>query len=311
MSINSIWINIYTASADMSRRRKKKRTKTNPIKVFGYLLCFAITAFGCLMAANMSKNHDFNIFRNDSSSDSGIPKASNAKHYPALETVTLPDSLPSQVKEYIGFTISFNKLNKTPNYVAWELLDKETSGDKKRSNKFWTDSDIEGCPYTSDYTRAGYDRGHMCPSADQKWSPQAMEDCFVMANICPQTHALNNGAWKTLENKERQWAKRDSAIMIIAGPIYNESDTSRIGYSSVRVPGAFFKVLLSPYTDQPKAIAFVYPNMTAPGNMQNYAMSVDELEKMTGYDFFPALPDEIEKEVESSFSFKEWNKSTK
>lgn len=151
----------------------------------------------------------------------------------------------------------------------------------------------------------------MCPSADQKWSPQAMEDCFVMANICPQTHALNNGAWKTLENKERQWAKRDSAIMIIAGPIYNESDTSRIGYSSVRVPGAFFKVLLSPYTDQPKAIAFVYPNMTAPGNMQNYAMSVDELEKMTGYDFFPALPDEIEKEVESSFSFKEWNKSTK
>lgn len=99
--------------------------------------------------------------------------------------------------------------------------------------------------------------------------------------------------------------------MIIAGPIYNESDTSRIGYSSVRVPGAFFKVLLSPYTDQPKAIAFVYPNMTAPGNMQNYAMSVDELEKMTGYDFFPALPDEIEKEVESSFSFKEWNKSTK
>ena len=51
--------------------------------------------------------------------------------------------------------------------------------------------------------------------------------------------------------------------------------------------------------------------MTAPGNMQNYAMSVDELEKMTGYDFFPALPDEIEKEVESSFSFKEWNKSTK
>ncbi len=97
--------------------------------------------------------------------------------------------------------------------------------------------------------------------------------------------------------------------MIIAGPLYSADDTNRIGNAKVRVPGAFFKVLLAPYVEEPRGIAFVYPNMTSPGNMQDYAMSIDELEKITGYDFFPALPDELEKTVESSFSFKEWNNS--
>lgn len=231
------------------------------------------------------------------------------QHYPALETVSLPEDIPSQIKEYIGFTISFNKDNKTPNYVAWELLGTETTGDQQRIDKFWKDDEIEGCPTTYDYTRSGYDRGHMCPAADQKWSYEAMYDCFVMANICPQLHELNAGAWQTLETKERQWAKRDSAIMVIAGPIYEPSDTKTIGNANVRVPSAFFKVLLAPYVDQPRGIAFVYPNMTAPGNMQDYAMSIDDLEKTLNFDFFPALPDDMEKAVESVFSFKEWNSS--
>lgn len=134
-----------------------------------------------------------------------------------------------------------------------------------------------------------------------------MEDCFVLANICPQDHALNAGAWKTLEEKERQWARRDSLIVIVAGPIYEKSDTQRIGEAGVRVPSAFFKVLLAPALDKPRAIGFVYPNMTAPGNMQNYSMTVDEVEQITGYDFFYNLPDDIENEVESKASFKEWN----
>lgn len=237
--------------------------------------------------------------------DNGVSKP----HFPALESVELPENIPSQIKEYAGFTVSFNKENKTPNYVAWELLDEEAYGDLERSNNFWTDPEIEGCPSTYDYSRSGYDRGHLCPAADQKWSSEAMNDCFVMANICPQIHALNSGAWNTLENKERQWAKRDSALMIIAGPIYEKNDTERIGQAKVRVPGAFFKVLLAPYLDTPRGIAFVYPNMSAPGNMQDYAMSIDELEKITGYDFFPALPDEIENKVEATYSFKEWNSS--
>lgn len=233
---------------------------------------------------------------------------SDNKYFPGLETVSLPENLAEQIKEYTGFTVSFNKENHTPNYVAWELLGKEVSFDVERSNNFWQDLEIEGCPAHRDYSYSGYDRGHMCPAADQKWSQQAMDDCFVMANMCPQDHDLNAGAWNTLENKERQWAQRDSAIIIIAGPIYSDNDTKRIGDIGVRVPGAFFKALLAPYEAKPRAIAFVYPNMPVSGNMQDYAMSIDELEKILGYDFFPALPDNIEKEVEAKFSFTEWNR---
>lgn len=234
---------------------------------------------------------------------------SGTRHYQNLDIVNIPEGTPSQLKRYEGFIVSFNADNKTPNYVAWELLGDETEGVHSRKNNFWQDSEIEGCPTPADYTRSGYDRGHLCPAADQKWSDLAMNDCFVMANMCPQDHSLNSGAWATLENKERIWAKRDSAIIIVAGPIYDKTDRSTIGNAAVRVPSAFFKVIAAPYLDNPRGIGFVYPNFSSPGNMQNYSMTIDEVEKITGYDFFYNLPDSLEEAVESVASFKEWNSS--
>lgn len=211
-------------------------------------------------------------------------------------------------RDYEGFRLAFNPGNGTPDWVAWELLGTETDGPTARSNRFWQDQDLEGCPSTADYARSGYDRGHLCPAADQKWSPKAMEDCFVMANMCPQDHSLNSGAWNTLENKERVWAQRDSAIVIAAGPIYEKSDTKRIGQAGVRVPGAFYKVMIAPYVDKPRGIAFIFPNMSSPGSMENYVTTIDDAEKLTGLDFFHNLPDDIEHMVESTASFREWNK---
>lgn len=228
-----------------------------------------------------------------------------------LDKVTTDKALPSVIKEYAGFTVNFNPKNKTPNYVAWILQGHETEGATARSNNFWTDREVEGCPDTRDYSRSGYDRGHMCPAGEQKWSNEAMNHSFVMANICPQKHELNTGAWKTLEDKERVWAKRDSAIVIVAGPIYDSSDKETIGKNKVRVPSAFFKVLLAPYAEPMRAIGFVYPNMKCEGNMQAYAVSVDDVEKITGMDFFAALPDEIENNIEASVPFKDWNSNKK
>ena len=226
----------------------------------------------------------------------------------SLLQVITPPTLPSQEKDYEGFRLSFNKENHTPNWVAWELLATETKGTANRARGFWTDSEIEGCPTTADYKNSGYDRGHLCPAADQKWSEKAMEECFYLTNICPQNNSLNTGAWNTLENKERLWAQRDSAIIIIAGPIYSKSDKETIGNTKVRVPGAFFKILAAPYLDNPRGIAFIYPNMASPGNMENYVVTIDEVEKITGFDFFSNLPENIENIIESQSSFKEWNR---
>lgn len=229
-------------------------------------------------------------------------------HYTDLEIAKRGDGSHnmSARKDYTGFTVMFNPSNHTPDWVGWELLGTEVQGDVARANNFWQDKELTGCPHTKDYTNSGYDRGHMCPSADQKWSVEAMNDCFVMANMCPQSHSLNAGAWATLEDKERAWAKRDSAIVVVAGPIYGDTDTTRLGSAGVRVPSAFFKVLLAPYLDAPRAIGFVYPNMTSPGNMRDYSVSVDKVEEITGLDFFSNLPDDIEEAVEAECNFNAW-----
>ena len=246
---------------------------------------------------------------NDIKSDSSeAAKTTPTINFKELDKVAVTKALPSVVKEYEGFTVNFNPENKTPNYVAWVLQGNETDGAIGRSNKFWTDTELKGCPDTRDYSRSGYDRGHMSPAGEQKWSDEAMHHSFVMANICPQKHELNTGAWKTLEDKERLWAKRDSAIVIVAGPIYDSTDKETIGRNKVRVPSAFFKVLLATYSSPMRAIGFVYPNMRCDGNMQAYAVSVDDVEKMTGFDFFIALPDDIEDDIESKVPFKDWNK---
>lgn len=244
------------------------------------------------------------------SSRTAVPARQTASHDDQhLDWVRTASSAPSQEKEYTGFRLSFNSENRTPNWVAWELLGSEVSDSKaSRSNKFWQDTDLYNCPTTRDYTRSGFDRGHLCPAADQKWSQQAMEDCFSMANMCPQDHDLNTGAWNTLENRSRNWALRDSALVIVAGPIYTDSDTQTIGEAKVRVPGAFFKVMIAPYVDKPRGIAFIYPNMSSPGSMEQYVTTIDEVERLTGHDFFYRLPDEIENSIEATSSFKEWNR---
>ncbi len=269
-------------------------------------LCAGLICFGAYKLCSDGGRSDATAASDMPLPDVPAGEYAAAAHYDGLDRVTMPAAVESNEYDYEGFRLSFNRHNRTPNWVAWELLGSETEGVAKRHNKFWQDPTVDGCPTTYDYRNSGYDRGHMCPAADQKWSQQAMDDCFVMANMCPQDHALNSGAWNTLENKERVWAKRDSAIMIVAGPIYEGTDLKTIG-NGVLVPSAFFKVLLAPYVEKPRAIAFVYPNMSAPGNMQNYVMTVDDLEKLTGYDFFAGLPDSLENEVESVASFREWN----
>ncbi|MCM1377348.1 MAG: DNA/RNA non-specific endonuclease [Clostridium sp.] len=261
--------------------------------------CVAICAQKALN--NPEALADNNVAANNGALTSGL-------HYDNLDMVDIPADIPSYPKSYTGFRLSFNPENHTPNWVGWELLATEIDGPESRSNKFWQDESVRGCPTLADYKNSGYDRGHICPAADQKWSRQAMNDCFVLTNMCPQDGALNRGAWQTLEQKERLWAQRDSAIVIVAGPLYDPVDVKTIGESHVRVPSAFFKAICAPYQSNPRAIAFVYPNMSAPGNMQNYVMTIDDLEKLTGFDFFSALPDDIENKIEAVASFKEWNK---
>ncbi len=231
------------------------------------------------------------------SDSSGLPAAEQ------LMSVKTAPVTPEQIIPYLGFTVSFNSRHHIPNWVAWELTATETAGDHPRANNFTSDPDVDGCPDPWDYSYSGYDRGHMAPAGDMKWDAQAMQQSFLLTNICPQAKSLNTGAWKRLEEKCRQRAQADSAIIIVCGPILSDSIHERIGDTRVSVPRRFFKAILSPYANPPYAVGFIMPNASFKGGMQASAVSIDSIEAVTGHDLFAALPDSIEKAIESQCPF--------
>ena len=225
-----------------------------------------------------------------------------------LLAVAIPDETPEITKQYTGFYVSFNPTHHVPNYVAWELTAEKANGQFPRNNAFRPDPDVYGCPTLNDYKGSGFDRGHMAPAADMKWSEQAMLDCHYLTNMCPQDHGLNGGKWNSLEQMCRTWALRDSSIVIIAGPVLTDELPRTIGASGVSVPERFFKVILAPYANPPRAIGFIMPNSPVNDQIEALAVSVDQVEAITGYDFFSALPDEVEAQVEAAANYKNWTR---
>ena len=204
------------------------------------------------------------------------------------------------VIKHLGYTVSYNNFYKTPNWVAWELTRKETEGEEGRTNRFLPDPELpEPRVTTSDYTNSGYDRGHMAPAADMKWSKQAMKESFYMSNICPQNRKLNRDDWGDLEESCRKWAEKYGTVHIACGPIYDTKSPKRIGKSRVAVPDRFFKVVLIYNRKNPMAMGFLFDNRAHHQNLKNYMVTVDKIEEETGLDFFPKVPDSIEKRIES------------
>ena len=146
----------------------------------------------------------------------------------------------------------------------------------------------------------------MAPAGDMKWDEEAMRESFYMTNICPQVKALNTGAWNMLEGRVREWAKRDSVLIVATGPILGDSMPT-IGDSKVAVPPRFCKIVMASHTSPMRAIAFIYDNARATGKLEDQAVSVDEVEEATGIDFFSTLPDEIEDAIEAQCDVKQWD----
>ena len=218
-----------------------------------------------------------------------------------LEIPSMPKGEQGQVIQRTGYTLAYDKKTKTPQWVAWELTKEETKGNHERTDKFLPDPNVEGAKVvTTDYTGSGYDRGHMAPAGDMKWSKKAMEESFYMSNICPQIHHLNTGDWNELEANTRKWARRYGSVYVTCGPIYNGSRrTQYIGKNRVKVPDAFFKVILIQSPKKTCALGFFFENEAGQRPLNEYLVSVDYLEQTTGIDFFPALPDELENVLEA------------
>lgn len=207
-----------------------------------------------------------------------------------------------------GYTVSYNSLTRQPNWVAWRLTPNRTKGGNDRKDYKFTPDDDVPAPRAedSDYRSSGYDRGHMCPAGDNKWKAEAMRQSFLFSNICPQAPSLNRGDWNEMELACRRWAKKYGSVYVVCGPVfYKKSRRKTIGRNKVAVPDAFFKVLLC-VEGTPKAIGFIYKNGDGNRPMGDYVNTVDEVERITGYDFFPSLPDRVENKVEATCDLEQW-----
>ena len=224
-----------------------------------------------------------------------------------LQAVVTNPALEEYIVHYKGMTVSFNPRLHIPNWVAWELTADEAQGEEPRYDTFSADESVPGSADPWDYKYTGYDRGHICPAGDLRWDPEAMKESFYMTNMCPQTPDFNRGTWQKLENKCRQRAMADSAIIIIAGPVLTDEIKEYLGDNKVAVPNRFFKVVLSPFREEPVAIGFLMNNGKVEGGMQGAAVTVDEVEAITGHDFFSALPDDVENKVEAYKNFTRWS----
>lgn len=214
-----------------------------------------------------------------------------------------------QIIQHEGYTVSYNSDYKIANWVAYELTSEEAKSKKaERSNKFVPDPLVKGATAKNeDYTRTGYDRGHMAPAGDMKWSVKAMRESFYFSNICPQEPGLNRGIWKELEEECRLWAMDNEALWIVTGPVISD-DLKRLGKNRVGIPRTFYKVICRVVGNKPQTIAFLFENKDYKNtSLKSMAITVDSVEKVTGIDFFSSFPDTIEKQMEASVNPDSWS----
>ena len=207
-----------------------------------------------------------------------------------------------------GYALGYNGLWKQAAWVSYRLTANEVlSNACKRTNSFAKDPDIESdFSLPQDYAASGYDRGHLAPAADMRWSRKSLMESFFMSNMSPQKPAFNRGIWSTLEQWVRDTAVLETNIVIVTGPIVCSNDLANtIGRRKVVVPSAYYKVI---YDETPpvKMIAFLLPNEGSSLAISNFVVTVDSVENATGLDFFPLLPDRTENALEASVSIQSW-----
>tara|TARA_B110000908_G_C10154480_1_gene402966 strand:- start:109 stop:1125 length:1017 start_codon:yes stop_codon:yes gene_type:complete len=202
------------------------------------------------------------------------------------------------------YTLSYSENHEQAEWVYYILNTESLLGITKRTNNFKSDDKISsGSAHPSNYKYTGFDRGHLAPASDMKISKTAMSESFFMSNISPQKPSFNRGGWKKLESLVRIWAQNYEIHIVTAGVLTPK--LSKLSSTNVSIPNLFYKIVYAP--SEKKMIGFLMPNVKIKTGLENFVKSVDEIEELTGIDFFYNLPDEDENFLESNVVFSDWN----
>mgnify|MGYP001942464809 FL=1 len=222
-------------------------------------------------------------------------------------TFYLPTSTTNTVVHNESYSLSYSEKHEQAEWVAYELKKTHLSKNQFKRPYFIRDQNIKTKSADwRNYKNSGYDKGHLCPAADRKFSKSAYDATFLTSNISPQNHDFNSGVWNRLEQKTRYWADKYNGVYVITGGVLTNS-TQSIGYEHVTVPKHFYKILLDTSTKHYKMIAFLVPHQESDQPLYKFTVPVDDIEKLTGIDFFKELDDQTEKRLEANTNYKNWS----
>ncbi|MGX7667468.1 DNA/RNA non-specific endonuclease [Flavobacterium pedocola] len=216
-----------------------------------------------------------------------------------------PTSTTGSVVVRDGFAFSYSEEHEQSEWVAYELSSADFSNRDYERPFFIEDPKVK--TQSADwrnYKKSGYDKGHLCPAGDRKSSYESFKETFYTSNISPQRHDFNDGIWNRLEQKTRYWAKKYNGLYVVTGGVLSDN-LKTIGKEHVSVPNYFYKVLMT--KDRTKMIGFLVPHQGSDQQLYDIVVEVDTIEKLTGIDFFPKLPDAVESRMEKAYDYKGWS----
>ncbi|MGL1889820.1 MAG: DNA/RNA non-specific endonuclease [Reichenbachiella sp.] len=212
-----------------------------------------------------------------------------------------------QIIEHEFYTLKYNEKTEQADWVAYKVKGSDLANAKyKRKDNFRADPNVKTkSAHPTDYKGSGFDRGHLAPAADFTWTETGLDESFYMSNMSPQAPGFNRGIWKKLETKVRVWANENQIIYVVTGPIYTEK-SEKIGKNKVAIPDKYYKVVLELTGKEKKGIAFIMDNEKTSMPLSEFAMSINDIERILDMDFFPAIPDNIEDDIESKYDYSAW-----
>ena len=237
------------------------------------------------------------------------PKVESAR----IEGLEIPAYIDGhEVIRHTGYTLSWNEQYLVADWVAYELTATELDTQEvSRSEDFRPDEAVRRSSQLEDYRNSGYSRGHLAPAQDFKWSENAMSETFYLTNMVPQLQNYNGGIWLKAENATRDAARITGVVYVVTGPVLTDGPFETIGDNKVAIPKECYKALL--VIDENggvHTIAMSIPQEVGKKeSLSKYMMSVDELEALTGLDFFIELEDEVENAAEATYDISYWPKS--
>ncbi len=224
------------------------------------------------------------------------------------------------VIKHSAYALAYSEEHEQAMWVMHQILPDVVEGRTSRTNDFRPDPLIDsGSAVEQDYflkTKKpdgkyeydgfGFDRGHLAPSADFRWNQHALSESYFYSNMSPQRPDFNRGAWADLEVKIRGYIHRNrTTLTVVTGPVLDDNlPVIARSVNQVSVPKQYFKVVVDLEGEQ--GIAYLMPNRKIDNPIGSFARSIDEIEALTGFDFFPEMDPNLERRIESNRDYKPW-----